>query len=101
MIVTDGNGDSVLFRCYVTGLVNNASIDWFFPWPEQALYAVASVFISPEVSSILWLPVSLFIYLTWCMTEGLLLLAVWIGMFTSIMYVQGTFMKKWDTHFTS
>lgn len=53
MIVTDGNGDSVLFRCYVTGLVNNASIDWFFPWPEQALYAVASVFISPEVSSIL------------------------------------------------
>ena len=29
-------------------MVNNASIDWYFPWPEQALYAVASVFISPE-----------------------------------------------------
>lgn len=32
------------------GMVNNANIDWFFPWPEQALYAVASVFISPDVS---------------------------------------------------
>ena len=31
-------------------MVNNASIDWYFPWPEQALYAVASVFISPDVS---------------------------------------------------
>ena len=31
-------------------MVNNANIDWFFPWPEQALYAVASVFISPDVS---------------------------------------------------
>ena len=33
-------------------MVNCANIDWFFPWPEQALYAVASVFISPDVSSI-------------------------------------------------
>ena len=32
------------------GMVNCANIDWFFPWPEQALYAVASVFISPDVS---------------------------------------------------
>ena len=31
-------------------MVNCANIDWFFPWPEQALYAVASVFISPDVS---------------------------------------------------
>jgi dynein heavy chain len=31
-------------------MVNNAGIDWFFSWPEQALYAVASVFISPDVS---------------------------------------------------
>ena len=30
-------------------MVNNASIDWYFAWPEQALYAVASVFISPDV----------------------------------------------------
>lgn len=34
-------------------MVNNANIDWFFPWPEQALYAVASVFISPDVSWLL------------------------------------------------
>ena len=35
---------------YFSGMVNCANIDWFFPWPEQALYAVASVFISPDVS---------------------------------------------------
>lgn len=34
----------------ISGMVNCANIDWFFPWPEQALYAVASVFISPDVS---------------------------------------------------
>lgn len=28
--------------------MNNTTIDWFFPWPEQALYAVAEVFVSPE-----------------------------------------------------
>ncbi|ESO91629.1 hypothetical protein LOTGIDRAFT_122204, partial [Lottia gigantea] len=42
-------GDTLRTRCRnFPGMVNNASIDWFFPWPEQALYAVASVFISPE-----------------------------------------------------
>ncbi|XP_064612357.1 LOW QUALITY PROTEIN: dynein axonemal heavy chain 10-like [Liolophura sinensis] len=42
-------GDVLRTRCRnFPGLVNNASIDWFFPWPEQALYAVASVFISPD-----------------------------------------------------
>ncbi|BFZ18669.1 hypothetical protein BsWGS_21707 [Bradybaena similaris] len=42
-------GDMLRTRCRnFPGMVNNASIDWFFPWPEQALYAVASVFISPE-----------------------------------------------------
>ena len=35
---------------FVSGMVNNASIDWFFPWPEQALSAVAKVFISADVS---------------------------------------------------
>jgi dynein heavy chain len=46
-------GDTLRTRCRnFPGLVNNASIDWFFPWPEQALYAVAGVFISPDVSSI-------------------------------------------------
>jgi len=33
----------------VVGMVNNTSIDWYMPWPEQALYAVASVFIAPDV----------------------------------------------------
>ncbi|XP_074640231.1 dynein axonemal heavy chain 10-like [Tubulanus polymorphus] len=42
-------GDTLRTRCRnFPGLVNNTSIDWFFPWPEQALYAVASVFISPD-----------------------------------------------------
>ena len=30
------------------GLVNNTSIDWFFGWPQQALEAVAGVFISED-----------------------------------------------------
>ncbi|XP_012943741.1 dynein heavy chain 10, axonemal, partial [Aplysia californica] len=42
-------GDTLRTRCRnFPGIVNNASIDWFFPWPDQALYAVASVMISPE-----------------------------------------------------
>ncbi|XP_052801261.1 dynein axonemal heavy chain 10-like isoform X3 [Mya arenaria] len=42
-------GDALRTRCRnFPGLVNCANIDWFFPWPEQALYAVASVFISPD-----------------------------------------------------
>ena len=44
-------GETLRTRCRnFPGTVNNASIDWFFPWPEQALYAVASVFVSPDVS---------------------------------------------------
>ncbi len=30
--------------------VNNTVIDWFEPWPEQALQSVASVFLAEEVS---------------------------------------------------
>ncbi|KAI3386976.1 hypothetical protein SNEBB_002464 [Seison nebaliae] len=30
------------------GLVNNCTIDWFLPWPEQALFAVADRFLSAE-----------------------------------------------------
>lgn len=30
------------------GLVNNTVIDWFTPWPEQALFAVANVFLAEE-----------------------------------------------------
>lgn len=44
------NTDNVPGILSFLGMVNNANIDWFFPWPEQALYAVASVFISPDVS---------------------------------------------------
>ena len=32
-------------------MVNNTSIDWYMPWPEQALYAVAAVFVAPDVRS--------------------------------------------------
>uniref|UniRef100_A0A1I8GN74 Dynein heavy chain 10, axonemal n=1 Tax=Macrostomum lignano TaxID=282301 RepID=A0A1I8GN74_9PLAT len=42
-------GETLRTRCRnFPGVVNNTTIDWFFPWPEQALYAVASVFISPD-----------------------------------------------------
>ena len=43
-------GQQLQIRCRnFPGLVNNTTIDWFQPWPEQALYAVASVFLA-EVS---------------------------------------------------
>ncbi|XP_076452214.1 dynein axonemal heavy chain 10-like [Babylonia areolata] len=42
-------GEVLRTRCRnFPGLVNNASIDWFFPWPEQALFAVASVLIAGD-----------------------------------------------------
>lgn len=43
-------GDTLRTRCRnFPGLVNNAIIDWFMPWPEQALFAVATSFLSKEV----------------------------------------------------
>ncbi|KAK3777975.1 hypothetical protein RRG08_038771 [Elysia crispata] len=46
-------GDTLRTRCRnFPGVVNNTIIDWFFPWPKQALYSVASVMISPENSLI-------------------------------------------------
>lgn len=43
-------GDTLRTRCRnFPGLVNNAIIDWFMPWPEQALFAVATSFLSREV----------------------------------------------------
>jgi len=30
------------------GMVNNTSIDWLFPWPDQALLAVATELITPD-----------------------------------------------------
>lgn len=42
-------GDTLRTRCRnFPGLVNNANIDWFMPWPEQALFAVATSFLSRE-----------------------------------------------------
>ncbi|XP_009299843.1 dynein axonemal heavy chain 10 [Danio rerio] len=39
-------GDTLRTRCRnFPGLVNNTSIDWFSPWPLQALYAVAKSFL--------------------------------------------------------
>lgn len=47
-------GDTLRTRCRnFPGLVNNASIDWFMPWPKQALCAVASVFLGEKVLYIL------------------------------------------------
>lgn len=38
------SGDVLRSRCRsYPGLVNSTTIDWMFPWPEQALYAVANV----------------------------------------------------------
>lgn len=38
-------GDALRTRCRnFPGLVNNTYIDWFQPWPKQALFAVATVF---------------------------------------------------------
>jgi dynein heavy chain len=42
-------GDTLRTRCRnFPGLVNNAIIDWFMPWPEQALFAVSTSFLSRE-----------------------------------------------------
>lgn len=42
-------GDVLSRRCRnFPGMVNNSSIDWLFPWPDQALLAVASELILPE-----------------------------------------------------
>lgn len=39
-------GDVLRTRCRsFPGLVNNTCIDWMFPWPTQALYAVATRFL--------------------------------------------------------
>lgn len=44
-------GELLRTRCRnFPGLVNNAIIDWFMPWPEQALYAVATSFLAKDVS---------------------------------------------------
>jgi len=38
-------GDTLRTRCRnFPGLISNTNIDWFFPWPEDALTAVAENF---------------------------------------------------------
>jgi dynein heavy chain len=42
-------GDTLRVRCRnFPGLVSNTSIDWFFPWPQEALEAVATFFLKEE-----------------------------------------------------
>ncbi|KAI8922930.1 hypothetical protein BC831DRAFT_55734 [Entophlyctis helioformis] len=42
-------GDKLRERCRsFPGLVNNTMIDWFPPWPEQALFSVADAFLKDE-----------------------------------------------------
>lgn len=44
------SGDALRNRCRsFPGLVGSTSIDWVFPWPEQALFAVAKVFLAEYV----------------------------------------------------
>jgi len=39
-------GDTLRVRCRnFPGMVSNTNIDWFFPWPEEALSAVAQHFL--------------------------------------------------------
>jgi dynein heavy chain len=42
-------GDKLRERCRsFPGLVNNTMIDWFPPWPEQALFSVANAFLKDD-----------------------------------------------------
>lgn len=43
------SGDALRNRCRnFPGLVGSTSIDWVFPWPEQALFAVARRFLADQ-----------------------------------------------------
>lgn len=45
------DGDALRNRCRnFPGLVGSTSIDWVFPWPEQALFAVARRFLADHPS---------------------------------------------------
>jgi hypothetical protein len=47
-------GDILRNHCHnFPGLINNTSIDWLFPWPRQALVAVASVFLAEVMNSLI------------------------------------------------
>ncbi|VDL94305.1 unnamed protein product [Schistocephalus solidus] len=43
-------GEKLRTRCRnFPGIVNNTTIDWFFPWPEKALYSVAEALVPSAV----------------------------------------------------
>ncbi|KAJ6635868.1 Dynein axonemal heavy chain 10 [Pseudolycoriella hygida] len=49
------SGESLRNRCRnFPGLVGNTSIDWIFPWPEQALFSVATKYLGehPSISEV-------------------------------------------------
>ena len=42
-------GDNLRVRCRnFPGLISNTNIDWFFPWPEEALNSVAEFYLKEE-----------------------------------------------------
>lgn len=42
-------GDTLRVRCRnFPGLISSTSIDWFFPWPEDALISVADYYLKEE-----------------------------------------------------
>lgn len=42
-------GDTLRIRCRnFPGLVSNTQINWFFPWPEEALVSVATEYLKDE-----------------------------------------------------
>lgn len=46
------SGDLLRTRCRsYPGLVSSTTIDWMFPWPEQALVSVANVTLSDVIIS--------------------------------------------------
>jgi len=47
VVLSMSPGDELRERCRnFPGLVNKTYIDWIFPWPDQALLAVAQSFIN-------------------------------------------------------
>jgi len=47
VVLSMSPGDELRERCRnFPGLVNKTYINWIFPWPEQALHAVAESFIN-------------------------------------------------------
>lgn len=56
------SGDLLRTRCRsYPGLVSSTTIDWMFPWPEQALVSVANVTLSDVIISSIPFTIRLFI----------------------------------------